>query len=122
MVRKWSTGPISLSYTTLSTPLQNNQQDFAWESEEAVAMTCVPLQLLRNGLLRVTVSTAAGHIPALLDTGAPLSIVNTAAARLLGVGALRSLEQLGGKSVQMDRVGSHGRWTRPCLQTAHMTI
>jgi hypothetical protein len=24
--------------------------------------------------------------------------------------------------LRVDRVGSHGRWKRPCLQTAHMTI
>lgn len=49
-------------------------------------MACVPLQPLKNGLLRVVVSTSAGDLPALLDTGAPVSIINTAAARLLGVG------------------------------------
>jgi hypothetical protein len=49
-------------------------------------MACVPLQLLQNGLLRAEVSTSAGDLPALLDTGAPVSIINTAAARLLGVG------------------------------------
>jgi hypothetical protein len=24
--------------------------------------------------------------------------------------------------LRVRRVGSHGRWKRPCLQTAHMTI
>lgn len=64
-----------------------SQQEFEWESDEATAMACVPLQsLMSNGLLRVVVSTSAGDLPALLDTGAPVSIINTAAARLLRVG------------------------------------
>jgi hypothetical protein len=24
--------------------------------------------------------------------------------------------------LSIERVGSHGRWKRPCLQTAHMTL
>jgi hypothetical protein len=32
----------------------------------------------------------------------------------------RQVRVQGGASV--DLVGSHGRWKRPCLQTAHMTI
>jgi predicted aspartyl protease len=45
----------------------------------------VALSALPNGLLEVPVMIDGIEMRALLDTGAPLTIVNTAAARALGI-------------------------------------
>jgi hypothetical protein len=37
-------------------------------------------------------------------------------------GPARAEARCGHTPPERDRVGSHGRWTRPCLQTAHMTV
>jgi hypothetical protein len=44
------------------------------------------------------------------------------AARNLGLADLRYNRLRYIERERVDLVGSHGRWKRPCLQTAHMTI
>jgi len=45
----------------------------------------VPVQQLSNGLLAVTMKVNGAEIPALLDTGSPITVINAAAAKAAGI-------------------------------------
>eukprot|EP00240_Pyramimonas_obovata_P005340 CAMPEP_0118961136 /NCGR_PEP_ID=MMETSP1169-20130426/63989_1 /TAXON_ID=36882 /ORGANISM="Pyramimonas obovata, Strain CCMP722" /LENGTH=409 /DNA_ID=CAMNT_0006909289 /DNA_START=146 /DNA_END=1372 /DNA_ORIENTATION=- len=60
-------------------------QEYEWGAEEGSAAQEVALQALPNNLLAVDVLIEGHTMRALLDTGAPISIANEAAATLLGI-------------------------------------
>jgi hypothetical protein len=82
---------------------------------------CVVMNLAFTGLLVSWIMKFADTIVKVYSTSMAMLVTMLISAWLFNVQPNLQVRH-SHETERVDRVGSHGRWKRPCLQTAHVPI